>query len=227
MKKMLVFYLSTLLLMGALIVPSSLAAKNSAHGVKRTQIEGVDNWAWIDNPLSPATIKCPGGELVIDPVIGPYCSDSKSGRLHFRDGVLWSCMTSNDPRITGVAVASTNGNFDANSTGSVWGTWMIVPMVGCDKDGAYPDELVTNATSFWQGTWNGKRQIQSVNGFNFWVGKLKFVGKGVGGDLDGLHFKGKEWITMYTPLPVPYELLPPALGLYDEPEGVLIGEIKE
>lgn len=226
MKKMLVLYLAALLLMGALIVPTSFAAENSAKGVKSTQVEGVDNWAWNDNPLSPSTITCPGGELVVDPVIGPYCADSKSGRLHFRDGVLWSCLTFNDPRLTGVAVASSNGNFDANSTGSVWGTWMIVPTPDCDKDGAYPDELVKNATSFWQGTWNGKRQINSVNGFNFWVGTLEYVGKGFG-DLDGLHFTGKEWITMYTPLPVPYEFLPAALGLYDEPEGVLIGEIKE
>jgi hypothetical protein len=32
---------------------------------------------------------------------------------------------------------------------------------------------------------------------------------------------------MYTPTPIPYEFLPPALGLFDEPEGVFIGTIKE
>lgn len=227
MNKMLVFYLSTLLLMGALIVPTGVDAKNYAHGVTLTQIEGDDNWAWNDNPLSPATIFCPGGELVVDPALGPYCSDSNSGRLHFREGTLWSCISTNDARMTGVAVATSNGNFDANSSGSVWGTWMIVPMEDCNKDGAYPEELVTNATSFWQGTWTGKRRLESVNGFNTWVGEIKFIGKGVGGELDGLHFNGMEWITMYTPLPLSYELLPPALGLFDKPEGVIIGTIKE
>ena len=227
MKKMLVLYLSTLLFAGAVIVPASFAAEKSGFGVTRTQIVGFDNWAWNDTPLSPAAITCPGGELVVDPTGGPYCSDSTTGRLHFRDGAAWTCMTSNDPRMTGVGLYTSNGNFDANSSGSVWGTWTLVPTADCDKDGSYPEELVMTAASYWDGTWNGQRQFYSVNGFNIWIGELKIDGKGVGGDLDGLHFNGTELIETYTPFPVPYEFLPPVLGLFNEPEGEFIGTIKE
>ena len=227
MKTLLLLYLSTVLLAGAVTVPASFAAEHSKSGVTRTHIEGVDNWGWNDTPLSPATYTCPGGELVVDPFVGPYCADSTTGRMHFRDGAAWTCSTSNDPRMTGVGVYTSNGNFDVNSSGSVWGKWMIVPTEDCDKDGPYPEELVMNANSFWQGIWNGQRQLYSLNGFNFWIGDLKCVAKGVGGDLDGLHFDGSMWITMYTPTPIPYEFLPPELGLFDEPEGVFIGTIKE
>jgi hypothetical protein len=128
--------------------------------------------------------------------------------------------------MTGVGVYTSNGNFDVNASGSVWGTWMIIPTEDCDKDGPYPEEFVTTALSFWQGTWNGQRQIYSLNGFNFWISDLKFVAKGAG-DLDGMHFDGSMQITTYTPTPIPNEFLPPILGLFDEPEGEFTGTIKE
>ncbi|MDH4018696.1 MAG: hypothetical protein OEU84_03770 [Xanthomonadales bacterium] len=227
MKKMLVLCLPTLLILSAVIVPASFAAEKSGFGAIHTQIVGSDNWAWNDTPLSPPTIICPGGELVIDPSVGPYCADSTTGRLHTRDGGAWSCMTSNDPRMTGVGLYTSNTNFDANSSGAVWGTWTLVPTEDCDKDGPYPEELVMTATSFWEGTWSGQRQYYNVNGFDLWIGDLKVMAKGIGGDLDGLQFKGTEWITTYTPFPVPYEFLPPELGLFDDPEGEFIGTIKE
>lgn len=227
MRKLLLLFLSALLSMGAVIVPASFAAEKSESSVTRTQIVGVDNWAWNDTPLAPATMTCPGGELVVDPTGGSYCADSNTSRMHFRDGASWACMTSNDPRMTGIGVYTTNGNFDANSTGPVWGTWTLVPMEGCDKDGPYPEELVMTATRFWEGTWNGQRRIYNVNGFNYWIGELKVLAHGFGGDLEGLRFKGMEWVTTYTPSPIPYEFLPPELGLFDEPEAVFMGTIKE
>jgi hypothetical protein len=227
MRKILVLYLLTLLFAGAVIVPASFASEISASAVTRTHIEGFDNWAWNDTPLSPSTVTCPGGELLFAPLIGPYCSDSTTDRLHFRDGAAWSCMTSNDPRMNGIGLYTSNGNFDADSSGSVWGTWMMVPTEDCDKDGPYPEELVMTATTYWDGTWRGLRQVYSVNGFNVWIGELKLVGRGVGEEFDGLHFKGTEWIETYTPSPIPYEFLPPVLGLFDEPEGKFVGTIKE
>lgn len=227
MRKSLVLYLSTLVFLGAAIIPASFADGESASGVTTTQIEGSDNWAWNDTPLIPSTVKCPGGELEVDPFGVPSCSDSNTGRLHFRDGAAWTCMTANDTRMTGVGVYTSNGNFDANATGPVWGTWTLVPTDDCDKDGSYPEDLVMNATSYWQGSWNGQRQLYSVNGFDVWIGALKVIGNGVGGDLDGLQFKGSEWIKTYTPYPVPFEFLPPELGLFDAPEAVFIGTIKE
>ena len=72
------------------------------------------------------------------------------------------------------------------------------------------------ATSFWHGFWNGQRQFD--DGQNAWVGALKIVGKGVGGDIDGMRFKGREWITTYTPFPLPYEYVFPSGSLaFDMP----------
>ena len=224
MKKILALCLSTILFLGAVIVPASFAADDSVPGVTRTQIEGVDNWGYRGGPESDSTIICPGGVLVGPP---PDCADSISDRLHLRGGSGWSCTTSNDPRLTGIGLYTSNGNFDADSNGPVWGEWKIVPMVGCNKDADYSEayeDFLEQATSFWHGTWNGQRQFDPSK--NAWVGDLKFLGKGFG-DIDGLHFKGKMWITMYTPFPMPYEYLPPMLGLFDEPEGEFIGTIKE
>ena len=199
----------------------------SNAGVTRTEIEGYDNWGWRDFPLSQGTITCPGGELMLDAFGLPYCANSTTDRLHFRDTVVWSCMTTNDPRFTGVAVFEVKGTFDADSSGPVWGTWKIVPMAGCDKDGLYPDEFVETSTTFWHGIWNGKRLFYSTMGFDVWIGDFRIVGNGIGGDIDGLHFEGTELIPTYTPFPVSYELLPPELGLFDVPEGYVTGTITD
>lgn len=227
MRKIFVLCLSTPLFMGTLIGPASLADESSVSGVTRTEIEAFDNWGWQDNPLSLGTITCPGGELMLDPFGMPYCANSTTGRLHFKDAVLWSCMISDDPRFGGVAVFSVKANFDAESSGSVWGTWKIVPMEDCDKDGLYPNELVETSTTFWSGIWNGKRLFYNYMGFDVWVGDFRIVGKGIGGDINGLHFEGTELIQTYTPFPVPHEFLPPELGLFDVPEGYLTGTITE
>jgi hypothetical protein len=222
---MFVLRLSTLVLMGAVIVPASFADEYSVAGVTRTQIEGVDNWGWTGGPQSNPTITCPGGELMV-----PFdCSDSATGRLHFRDGLAWSCMTAGDSRMTGIGLYTSNGNFDADSNGPVWGEWKVVPVAYCNKDANYSEEygdLVNDATSFWYGTWNGQRMFDPDK--NAWVGELKIVGKGFGGDLDGLHFKGMEWVTTYTPFPMPYEYIFPYGSVpFDMPEAYFIGTIKE
>jgi hypothetical protein len=217
-----------LLIIGSLLLSLPVLADRPADaGVKRTQIEGYDNWAWKDNPISPGTTTCPGGELVFDPFGMPYCADSATGRLHIRDVVLWACVTSpDDPRMTGVGLFTVNGNLDADSSGPVWGKWTIVPLEGCDKDGFYPEEQVTSSTRFWHGSWQGKRLFYSDMGIPVWIGDLELVGKGNGGDIDGLHFKGTELITTYTSFPLPYEVLG-IPGLYDMPEGFITGTIKE
>lgn len=117
-----------LLSIGLLLLSLPVLAGPPANaGAIRIQIEGFDNCGWIDAPLSPATITCPGGELMLDPFGTPYCPNSNTGRLNLRDGVAWSCMIANDPRMTGVGLLTSNANFDADYSGSVWGKWMIVP----------------------------------------------------------------------------------------------------
>lgn len=200
-------------------------------GVTRTPIEGWDNWGWQGGPASDTKIMCPGGEFM-----EPFnCADSMTGRLHLRDGAGWSCTSSIDPRMTGVGLYTSNANFDSESNGPVWGEFKIVPIVDCDKDAVYSvqyEDLVNNATSYWYGTWNGKRQFDVDKGA--WVGDIKFGARGVGEDLDGLHFKGTMWITTYTPFPIPYEfvfpydlVLPDGTRPFDMPEAYFIGTIKE
>ena len=226
MRKILAYCLSSLLIVGVMIVPASVAADDSEPAVTRTPIEGVDNWGWQGGPPSDSRIFCPGGVLIGPPF---DCSDSPTDRLHFRDGAGWGCTDSNDERMTGVSVYTSNGNFDADSNGPVWGEWKIVPIAECDKDAVFSEvyeDLVNNATSFWYGTWNGQRQFDPDK--NAWVGELKAVAKGVGIDLDGLQFKGTMWVTTFTPFPMPYEYIFP----YDSepfhmPESEFIGTIKE
>lgn len=200
-------------------------------GVTRTPIEGWDNWGWQGGPPSNPTINCPGGEFV-----APFdCTDSMTGRLHLRDGAGWSCTSSNDPRMTGIGLYTSNANFDADANGPVWGEFKIVPFENCNKDAVYSEQyedFVNNATSYWYGTWNGKREFDVDKGA--WVGDIKFVARGVGEGLNGLHFKGHMWITTFTPFPIPYEFIfPPDLILpdgtrpFDLPEAYFIGTIKE
>ena len=105
-------------------------------GVTRTQIEGWDNWGWQGGPQSSSRIICPGGELAEMPF---PCTDSMTGRVHLRDGAGWSCVTSNDWRMTGIGLYTSNANFDVDANGPVWGEWKIVPMVGCEKDAVFSE----------------------------------------------------------------------------------------
>ena len=153
---------------------------------------------------------------MLDPVT-PVCA--ATGRVHFRDIAWWTCYASDDPRLTGVGMATASGNFDADYTGPVWGTWMIVPSSGCD-----PIDLI-DPSVYWEGTWQGQRSQYCAGGACYWIGDLNLVGKGYGGTIDGIHFKGNELITTYTPLPVPWEFIPgfPVTG----PEGIITATIKE
>ena len=160
---------------------------------------------------------CPGGDIVMLNPVTPICATT--GRVHLRDMALWACYASADPRLSGVGKATVNGNLNADYTGPVWGTWMIVPSPGCD-----PIDLI-DPPVYWKGTWQGQRLQYCADGSCVWIGDLNLVGKGIGGDIDGIHFKGTEVITTFTPLPVPWEFIPglPETG----PEGIITGTIKE
>ena len=153
---------------------------------------------------------------MLDPVT-PVCA--ATGRVHFRKMAWWACFASDDPRLSGIGIATANGNFDANYTGPVGGTWMIVPSADCN-----PTDLI-DPPAYWKGTWQGQRSQYCEGNFCHWIGDLDLVGKGYGGSIDGIHFKGNELITTYTPLPVPWEFIPgfPATG----PEGFITATIRE
>jgi hypothetical protein len=194
-----------------LLTAALLLAAGATAGQQRTEIVATDDWP-IDSGLSLGKIYCPGGEVVLDPFTGlPGCTPGS--RTHLRDADSYSCIQAftaagePEPRITGVGFASTNANFDAGYTGAVWGTWMIVPTETCDLSALDDPEV------YWIGTWRGQRTaVCDAGGPCLWIGNLRFVGRGRGGDLQGLHFRGTELILTYTPFPLPYELLP-LLGL--------------
>jgi hypothetical protein len=105
------------------------------------------------------------------------------------------------------------------NTGPVWGGFLIVPSTECN-----PDDLI-DPEVYWKGTWQGRRTVTCDEVDCIWIGDLKIVGKGHGGDIDGKHFKGGEIITTFTPLPVSWELIPgfPVGG----PEGIVTRVIME
>ena len=199
-----------------LLIPCLLFAEQPADaGVNLTEVVILDDWPGAE-PISPGTITCPGGELEWLDQVTPFCA--ATGRVHFRELALWACYDSADPRLSGVGMATANGNLDAAYTGPVWGTWMIVPSTGCD-----PIDLI-DPPVYWKGTWQGQRFYDCGSGPCRWVGDLNLVGKGIGGNIDGIHLKGTEVITTYTPLPVPWDFLgidPPG------PEGIITATIKE
>ena len=106
-----------------------------------------------------------------------------------------------EPRLTGVALFGLNANFNAGHAGPVWGFWQLVPTDSCDLQALEDPEV------YWQGTWRGQRTRICGDGQCQWVGDLKYVGRGHGGSLEGLHYKGEEIVVTFSALPLPYELL--------------------
>ena len=198
-------------------LPASADAPDDP-GVQRTEVLGFDNWPAENNPIEQGSLECPGGEVEWLNPVTPYCASS--GQLLLRGVKIWGCTSGSDERFVGTAVAVVNGNLDANHTGPVWGTWIIVPSESCTLDAlVMPD-------SYWSGTWQGQRTLECDAGPCNWVGDLKLVGKGYGGEIHGARFKGSEIVLTFTALPVPYELIP-GFPYPDVPEGVISGVVTE
>lgn len=212
-----------LITIGAFCVWSPvLADKPADRGAQFTDVIVFDDWVGAP-PMSPGTLKCPGGELtMLDPVT-PFCA--ATGRLHIRKVSYAACTVSpSDPRLTGIAVGTVNGNLDMDYTGPVWGTWMIVPYTGCDPMVPVDPALYEDPSVYWKGTWHGWRSRYCEDEQCLWIGDLYLVGKGFGTGIDGIHFKGNEVVTTFTPMPVPWELLGLPTG---GPEGTIFATIKE
>lgn len=202
-----------------------LADKPADRGAQFTNVIIYDDFVGAP-PLSEGTIKCPGGELVWLNPVTPFCA--ATGRIHIRKGTIASCVESpDDSRLTGIAAITVNANLDADYAGPVWGTWMIVPYIGCDPMVPVDPELFSDSRVYWKGIWHGWRSKYCLDNECWWIGDLDLVGKGYGGEIDGIHFKGNEMLTTFTPFPVAWEFLPPALGLPGGPEGIITATIKE
>ena len=184
-----------------------LFASGATAGGRRTAIVATDDWP-MDTVLSFGETTCPDGELIYDPATGaPMCTPG--GRTHIRDALYYSCSEgftaagTPEPRFTGVIGGSMNANFDASFGGFVWGSWTLVPSASCDKT------MLEDPAVFWSGLWWGRRTPMCDDGGRcVWIGHLRYIGWGRGGDLKGLRFRGSETVITYTPPPLPYELLP-------------------
>ena len=205
----------------AIVTIALLLCQPLAAGVQRLEVTVADDWP-ADAFLDMGKLWCSGAELSWTDPVTPVCPGS--GQLHLRRVVGYGCYTATsggviEPRLSGVGMFVVNGNLDMTYSGPVWGTWMVVPSAGCD-----PADLMEPAV-YWKGTWQGQRSVFCDSGACTWIGNLKLVGKGRGGDIEGIHLKGTEVITTFTPLPIPWELIPgfPFTG----PEGVINAILKE
>lgn len=211
----------------ALAVALSFATAAAADG-QRTPILAMEDWP-LDAVISIGKVYCPGGEIVVDPILGlPRCTPGS--RTHLRDGVYYSCVHgftfdgAPEPRFSGVMYGEMGANWDPEYTGAVWGSWLLVPAESCDQS------VLEDPETYWVGRWQGQRTRICDGDQCVWIGNLNFVGRGRG-ELDGLHFRGTELILTYTPSPMAYELIA-ALGLCQPgscptgPEGHFTGTIR-
>ena len=175
--------------------------------------------------LSMGAVWCSEGETMWADPVTPYCPEG--GTLKLRDIELYSCFSAFDedgapePGLSGTAWYSINGNFDLDYTGPVSGEFMVVPSPACDV------ELVLDPEPdvYWKGSWTGKRTYVCEGDDCKWVGNFKVVGKGHGGEIDGLQFRGTEEFITFTPLPIPWEMIPGWPYPFFGPEGVVTGVI--
>lgn len=202
----------------------ALAGPPSHAGATQTKVVVEDDWPGLDAILSEGSTTCVGGDMQFDQWGTPYCP---TGDIRIRHSVLYGCLASeDDPRANGVGAFVVNGNLDSSYSGPVWGKLIVVPSDGCDPlDLIYP-------TEYWKGVWWGRRSLQIDPECKVppdcmkWIGDVKVFSRGHGGEIRGLRMTGTEIITTFTPVPVPWELIP-IPGFPTGPEGILTATIRK
>lgn len=178
----LVIFILALFLVGstALVSRTSAADKTIVTGTETFDPFGLLGGGQIGDILSPGTVNCPGFEPTGDPL--QPCPPGS--RINFRDMKIRSRVESTDPRYTGWLTLTLNGNFDAASTGPVWGT----------------SSIALDAGGTWDGTWQGMR----VQEGGLWITPLHFSGQGTGGVVDGMQVLGVDRVVAPTPAAILY-----------------------
>jgi len=118
-------------------------------------------------------------------LIAPGTMVQAGARYVIRGVTVQARFEATDPRMTGLATVSANGVLDvADASGPVWGTLTLAP------DGG----------GLWSGTWQGQR----VPSDGVWIAEVRWHLEGSDGPVRGLHARGEEIITSFTPVPSAY-----------------------
>ncbi len=131
--------------------------------------------------LDPGTVTCPGFE----PTGIPSDPCPAGSRINIRGFTIITRIEADTVLVTGNATIVVNANFDAFSTGPMWGTITI------DVD----------AGGTWEGTWEGIRVMEGYA----WVLPVHASFQGTGGLVDGMRYRNVDTIYSYTPVVVAYE----------------------
>ena len=155
----------------ALLLPALAAAQ--AVSIQLTATDAFDPMNLFGSgPIgaftSPGTVTCPGAQ----PTGNPMQPCPPGSRMNFRDVSWYSRLLSSSALLTGSFHSVGNNALDANATGQVWGTFRI----DLDAGGA------------WEGSWTAERSKVG----DVWVVRMRGVGRGMGGAVDGMHLRFTE-----------------------------------
>lgn len=142
--------------------------------------------ACSDSPLAPtddlalntvseaATVTQFAATDVTTGLVDPGLIEVRGKHYVIRGVVGAARITATDPRLTGNAVQTVNGQvLIADGSGRVWGKLEVQADVG----------------GVWEGSWEGQT---GPTGSGQWVTTLKLVGRGRGGAVEGLEFRAEE-----------------------------------
>ena len=184
MRKELKICLPVLFFMGVLIAPTGFAAeKYNVTAVEVFDPFGIMTGDFIGEFKSEGTVKCPGHEPVLDPMLPPCPAGS---RTHIRNAVIETRVDSADERVAGWMTVQLNANWNASFEGPLHGTFTIL----------------LDAGGSWAGTYEGQRTFDSTLGV--WKGTLHVRGKGFGGLVDGMKMMAEDQLESIFPMPIAY-----------------------
>ena len=170
-----------------LFVVGSTAMLGQAGAAKKTPVAGTETFdpfgmlgAPVGQILDPGTVRCPGH----DPTGDPLQPCPVGSRSRIRGFTYVSRVDSMDASLSGNMTVELNANFDADSTGPVWGTFSLALDAGGTLDG----------------TFQGRRMQED----DHFIVPLQVSGQGTGGGVDGVHLMAVDLITAFSPGPFPY-----------------------
>ncbi len=177
----------SIVLPAALVVLLPMLAAAQAVTTQLTATEVFDPMNLLGNGavgavLGSASVSCPGRQ----PTGNPIQPCPAGSRVNLRGLSVKSRFASQSPLLSGWFYSEGNGDFDADFTGHVWGTF----------------RLELDSGGVWVGSWIVDRS--KVEGMNVWIGRGRFVGRGTSGSVDGMQLRFSEVLTSFLPWPAAY-----------------------